>query len=735
MPRWVKRLGIGRFMGLTLLAVMILVRLWDPFPVEALRLRSFDLFQVFHPRQAVQQPVVIVDIDEESLAAVGQWPWPRTLIAQMLENIYKAGSSVVGFDIVFPQPDRMSPAIFGETVVGLDQNLQEALQQLPSNDRAFAEMLLKGSVVLGQSGYQRNLQSGGKPVRSVPVAVVGEDPRHFLINFPGIVRNTPELEDAAAGVAVFTLLPERDGVIRRVPAMTTVGFTMVPALALELMRISGGQNAVLVKTDEAGVRSIAIDGVEVPTDRRGRIWVNFAEFEKRRYISAKEVLSGALPAGSLDDKIVIVGSSATGLFDVKVTPLYAAMPGVEVHAQLIETIVERSYLHRPNYALGAEAALTLVAGLFAILLVPLLGAFYTLLLGAVLSASLFGGSWYLYIDSGTLIDVSFPMAASFSVFSLMLFVNYFREEGDRRNIRNAFRQYLSPELVDELVRHPDQLVLGGEIKEMSFLFCDVRGFTMISELYKADPQGLTRLMNRLLTPLSNDIVRYQGTIDKYMGDAIMAFWNAPLHDPKHAMNACRAALAMIQGLEKLNDERRKEAKVFNQPFLPLRLGIGINTGECVVGNLGSDLHFDYSVLGDSVNLASRLEGLSKRYGVSVIVGSRTATAIADNFALLELDLVKVKGKSEPEHIFALLGDRVLSTTSEFSTLEKFNGEMLAAYRACLWSEALESIEMCRLFSADFSLEDFYEAIEGRILAFQKKPPPEDWNGVFSSEEK
>ncbi|TQV83305.1 CHASE2 domain-containing protein [Denitrobaculum tricleocarpae] len=727
-------------MGLALLLVTLIVRIWDPLLIEALRLRSFDLFQILHPREAVERPVIIVDIDEESLAAVGQWPWPRTLLATMLENLYQAGTLAVGFDIVFPEPDRMSPHIFGETIGGLDQELLTLLKQLPSNDRVFAEALAKGKSVLGQSGYQRRLGENAGVVKRVPVATVGQDPRHFLVQFPGIIRNTPELEQAAAGLALFTLLPERDGVIRRVPAMTTVGYTIVPALALELLRLSdekqtGDLQPILIRTDDAGVRNIVVGEIEVPTDRRGRIWINFSSFDERRYLSAKDVLAGSLAPGSLAGKLVIIGSSATGLFDVKVTPLYPAMPGVEVHAQLIETVLEGSYLHRPNYALGAEIILTLGAGIFAIILVPLLGAFYTLVLGAALSATLFGGSWYLYMDSGTLVDVSFPMAASFSVFSLMLFVNYFREEGDRRNIRNAFRQYLSPELVDELVRHPDQLVLGGEIKQMSFLFCDVRGFTMISELYKADPQGLTRLMNRLLTPLSNEIVRYQGTIDKYMGDAIMAFWNAPLEDPRHPLNACNAALAMLKRLDILNEQRRQEAKVFSQPFLPLRLGVGINTGECVVGNLGSDLHFDYSVLGDSVNLASRLEGQSKLYGVSIIVGSRTASAVTRDFALVELDLVRVLGKMEPETIFALVGDSVVAASSEFSSLVGFNNEMLAAYRKRRWMEALEALENCRLFSANFGLESFYETIETRIREFIVAPPPDNWNGVFTSDDK
>ena len=288
-----------------------------------------------------------------------------------------------------------------------------------------------------------------------------------------------------------------------------------------------------------------------------------------------------------------------------------------------------------------------------------------------------GLSWYLFTAGGILLDISFPLLASFLIYVTLEFIGYMREQKDRRRIRSAFSQYLSPALVEQLAQSPDKLVLGGEARTMTIMFSDVRGFTTISETYKNDPQGLTQLMNRFLTPMTNAIIERKGTIDKYMGDAIMAFWNAPIDDAEHEINACRAALDMLRRVDDLNLEREIEARDNGQPFIPIQIGIGINTGTCVVGNMGSDLRFDYSVLGDSVNLASRLEGRSKSYGTPIIVGAATAEKAAGEFAALELDLITVKGKTEPERIYTILGGEDVAGSADFSKLRELNATMLA----------------------------------------------------------
>jgi len=731
-PRRRHWFGLGRWLGLGLVLALTVVRVWDPAPVEVLRLKTFDLYQLIHPRQAPERPVVIVDIDEESLDKLGQWPWSRTLIADLVDRVQGAGAAAFGFDIVFAEPDRMSPASVAKHMPGLAGDLRRRLRDLPSNDALLAKRLAGARVVLGQSGYPRALGNDDRPVAGPAIATLGGKPDPFLIRFPGLVRNIPVLESAAPGHGFFTLLPERDGIVRRVPAILLVRGRVVPSLAIEMLRVATGQSAILVKTDNAGVRAVAVAGVEIPTDRKGRVWVNYTRHDPARYVSAADVLSGAVAPERLAGKLVLLGTSATGLFDVKATPLDAALPGVEVHAQILETILSRTYLERPNYALGAEVILTALIGLIVIGIVPILGAVTTLGLGAAIALGLSAGSWFLYTREMLLIDVAYPMVASLAVYVTLVFVNYFREEARRRQVRGAFSQYLSPELVEQLASEPDRLVLGGQTREMTVLFCDAHGFTSVAERYKADPQGLTRLMNRLLTPLSHEVVTRRGTIDKYMGDAIMAFWNAPLDDPRHAAHACEAALAMVAALGRLNAARAKDAASASRAFQALKVGIGVNTGMCVVGNFGSDMRFDYTVLGDPVNIASRLEGQSRTYGLPILLGQATARAVEGSFALIEVDRVRVKGKAEPEVVHALLGDSRLVRVAAFAELAARNGEMLDHYRARRWGEALAAVADCRGLDVGTDLGAFQDLYEARIRGFQANPPPADWDSVYDA---
>jgi len=366
---------------------------------------------------------------------------------------------------------------------------------------------------------------------------------------------------------------------------------------------------------------------------------------------------------------------------------------------------------------------------------PIVSASIVLGMGGAVALSLVGISWYFYMSLNSLLDFTFPWLCSFSVYLALIFINYFREQNQRRQIRSAFGQYLAPALVEQLAHSPEKLVLGGEDRDMSILFSDVRGFTSISELYKADPQGLTTLMNRLLTPLTNAIIDHHGTIDKYMGDAVMAFWNAPLDDPDHEINACASTLDMIDRLERLNRERQEEAKNAGQRFIPFRIGIGINTGRCVVGNLGSDLRFNYSVLGDSVNVASRLEGQTKYYGVPVIIGSRTAEKAKQKFAILEVDLITVKGKTEPEAIYTVLGREEVADDIRFQELRKVYSTMLQSYRSRDWKGALEALQTCQAVEENFGLAALFDLYSARIRAFSETAPPPDWNGVFVAETK
>lgn len=727
--------GYGRTLGLVWLVAFVGLRAWDPPPLQEFRLKVFDFYQSLEPRVSPPQPVAIVDIDDASLKELGQWPWPRTRVAEMVSKIMQAGAVAVAFDIVFAEPDRLSPALAADSFAGLDEETRAKLKSLPSNDMVLAMTMARSRVVVGQTGTnERTGDPSVKPVQT-QIATLGGDPNPWLITYPGLLHNVPEIEANAKGRGLFTIQPERDGLVRRVPLVMKAEGLIHPALSVELLRLATGSDAILIKTNDAGISSVVVAGVEVPTDRFGRLWVRFAEHDPAKFVSARDVLNDPKAASRLAGKLVLVGTSAIGLFDLKSTPVAAAMPGVEIHAQVIETILTKSYLTRFNYSSGIEILLAIAVGLLIIVLVPLLGAAKVLVVGAAVSALLIGVSWYYFANQGILIGVAYPLLSSFAVFTLLAFANYFREESERRQVRGAFGQYLSPDLVEQLASDPGKLVLGGETKTMSILFSDVRGFTSISESFKSDPQGLTRLMNRFLTPLSNAIMEQRGTIDKYMGDAVMAFWNAPIDDDAHAEHACEAALSMLERLEQVNAEREKEAVEAGKPFLPLSVGVGVNTGECVVGNMGSEVRFDYSVLGDAVNLASRLEGQTKTYGVLTIIGSETAKRVGDAFALLELDIIRVKGKTEPETIFTILGRSGAVDEDQVAACQAAHGAFLKLYRAGEFEKAAGAIGACRFAGEPFALDGLYDLYQARLALLRDSPPDGAWNGVWTMESK
>ncbi|HET9716233.1 MAG TPA: adenylate/guanylate cyclase domain-containing protein [Pseudolabrys sp.] len=733
--RLARRFGLARGLALLLLLALASMRIANPLPLQELRLRVFDLFQVLHPREATQRPVVIVDIDEKSLNAIGQWPWARTRIADLISRVTQMGALVVGFDVVFAEPDRMSPSIAADSFRDLDDATRAKLRALPSNDSVFADTLRQSRVVLGQSGLPFAVAQPAGTQPPVGIATIGGDARPHLLNFPGLLRNVPVLEQAATGRGLFTIRAEQDGIVRRVPVVMQAQGAILPSLTLEMLRVVSGSSTLLIRSDNAGVQSASVPGFVIPTDRNGQLWIHFAPHDKARFVSAIDVLEGRVPADRFAQRLVLIGTSAIGLLDSKTTPVDPVMPGVEVHAQVLENILSGSVLTAPNYAIGVELTAALLLGIAIVWLAPTLSPLVLLIAGAAIVAATVGASWYFYVERRLLFDSTYPLLSSALVYLTLVFSNYISEQAQRRRIRSAFGQYLSPALVEQLANSPDKLVLGGEEREMSILFSDVRGFTSISELYKHDPQGLTSLMNSFLTPLTNAIIEHKGTIDKYMGDAVMAFWNAPLDDPEHELNACEAALEMLQRVDALNREREQLAASAGQQFIPIKVGVGINTGRCVVGNMGSDLRFNYSVLGDPVNLASRLEGQSKNYGMPVIIGSRTASVLDGRFAVLELDCITVKGKSEPESVYTVIGRSDLADSERFGQLRREVDGMLARFRSRDFAGAAKSISTCRKLGNGFGLDQVFDLYEARIRIFEQHPPPADWDGVVALETK
>jgi adenylate cyclase len=720
------------------LALIVVLRAWDPVPIELLRDLAFDVYQRAKPRhQDVRESVVrIVDIDDESLAKLGQWPWPRTLVARLVDRLNEAGVAAIGFDIVFAEPDRLSPARVVRTwpkTPETEQLLAKA-DDLPDNDKVLAAAIAKARVV---TGFFMVYGEGRAPAAKAGYGVVGESPVNVIFSGPAAVATLAELEAAAKGNGALNWFPARDQVVRRVPAVMAIGKLgeeqLYPTLFTELLRVGQGAHSYKVKTVDNGraVEAIQIGRAVVPTDAQGRIVVYYSRYDQRRYIPAWKILAGQFKPEDVAERIVIIGTSAAGLLDIRATPLSPATPGVEVHAQAIEQVVSGVYLLRPDFSNGLEQVFIFVMCAGVMLLVPRIGAAWTGLIGFGGAALAVGLAWMAFDRFGWLLDPVYPALAVVIVFVVTTLIVYFRTERERRQVRSAFGRYLAPALVERLAADPSRLRLGGELRPMTLLFSDIRGFTTISERF--DAEGLTNFMNRYLTPMTEVVLANGGTVDKYIGDAIMAFWNAPLDNPEHAKSACRTALAMLERLKALNAELKDEAAKAGREHIPINIGIGLNSAVCCVGNMGSQQRFDYSVLGDGVNLASRLEGQTKAYAVSILIGEETRS-LAPEFAALEVDLLRVKGKTAPVRVFTLLGGPERAATDAFHALEALQAGFLVAYRAAQWDAAERALEQLRK-QGGAELEGLCAVYAERIAEFRQHPPPPGWDGVYIAETK
>lgn len=735
---------------LTFIVLAVVVRTSVP-QVEELRMRVFDVYQRLAPREYVPVPVKYVDLDDDSLERIGQWPWPRTFVAQLVAQLANAGAAAIVFDIVFSEPDRTSPQYIVDLwpLTPEVEALKENMGDLPDHDTVLADVIaqtpvITGFVLTGDPSLPR------VPAQTASFAYGGDNPLDYLFGFQGAVANLEILAENASGNGSFNLIAERDGIVRRVPMFVKLEGqpNPYPTLTAEVMRVIQGARTYIIKTTGAsgelgyggvklGLNNIKIGNYELPTGPNGRMWIHFTGQVPERRIPAWKVLSPDFDAETVEGQIVFIGTSAAGLFDIRATPLEAAAPGVEVHVQAVEQILLDHYLERPDWADGAEIVYMVLLGLMLLLVLPRAGALLGALAGVMGVAIAVAASWYFYKELLWLLDPIYASVVVVVVYMSSTLLNFLRTEAEKRQVRGAFSQYLSPALVEQLADEPERLVLGGEMRNMTLLFCDIRGFTTISEQFKTNPTGLTKLINRFLTPMTDMILDRRGTIDKYMGDCIMAFWNAPLDDRVHAAHGLESALAMFNALDGLNERLKQEAENENRPHHPINVGIGLNTGECCVGNMGSDKRFDYSVLGDAVNLAARLEGQSKNYGVGVVIGEETRKA-APEFASLELDLIAVKGKTEPVLIYGLRGDSKEKSTPNFQALEKEHEAMITAYRRQQWGEASGLISSCRKLALLTSGEAYglgglsvlYDLYVERIAAYQASPPDIDWDGVF-----
>ena len=724
-------LKIGKYLLIPFAIFISAIPVIDPFNVfTSLRNSAFDTFQIISPRQSqTKDNILILDIDEKSLSEIGQWPWSRSVLSELVDQTNL--SAALAFDIVFAEADRTG----SKELMNLYKNNNDfvkSLKGLPDNDDLFANSIKDhGTVVLGaipSNSLKNNFQMRFGLIQQ------GDDPKKFLREYKGIQTNLKILNSSSAGIGSMSI-GNNDSIIRKLPLFENINGSLVPSLSLELLRVAIGASTYQIKSsnasgetafgEETGINHVKLGNLIIPTNPDGSVWIHYPEVSVDS-ISVSDIIKQKYPKDFFKDKILIVGTSAPGLFDLRSTPLKNNVPGVKIIADLTDQILSGSFLQRPDWIFGLELFTGLTLAILITIFIQFLGPIGGLSVFLIGNGISIFGSFYIFENYLFLIDPISPLVICLISYLVITFFNFLFTELERRKVRNAFSQYMSPVMVEKLAQSNKSLKLGGERREMTFLFSDIRGFTAISEKYKDDPESLTVLINSILTVLSNEVLDQDGTIDKYMGDCIMAFWNAPSEDPFHREKSIEAAFKMSEALNKLNEslDRKGENK--------LSIGIGINSGECIVGNMGSEKRFDYTVLGDAVNLASRLEGQSGNYGMQIILGEETIKKISKNeYFQFELDLISVKGKSEPTSIFTVFKSWTAEVAYEVFYEEHM--DFLKNYRNKNWDKAKQHIDKYRLSIPEFTL--YYTLFLNRIDELSKQSLPEDWSGIFAAETK
>ena len=628
---------------IVLITVMVGVglRVYDVEPLKILRLKTFDYYQKIQPRQITSNHFVIVEITEQDLKRFGQWPWNRSLIADIHSKLMVWNATAVQYNILFSEEDRLNPKSFTENNE-MPQELKDQLLTLPSNDLILAEMFkVNGSRAVLMYSVKYNPTDGR--IKKPNMMFKGSNPTPWLYNFAGVVTNLPQLLDSSKGVGVNIMIPSIDGTVRSQPLLINTPEGILPAQILETLRVAMNGRAYKIITGPDGVKEIYLSReIVIRPDANAMININFADPSTIKTISVSELMDNKI---DLKNKIVIVGLNAAGLSQLKDTPL-GLMTDMQISAQAMDTMATHTVLQRDSNTNLIEIIFTSVILIAFLILVPRLNVLWTAGILFFVLGGITYGSWHMYSTRHWLVDVSWPFLLISLTWAHLTFNNFATQSRLRQQIKKQFEHYLAPDMVSKLQKDPSLLKLGGETRTMTFMFSDIRGFTPISEKYKGNPAGLTKLINRFLTRMTDIIIANGGTIDKFMGDCIMAFWNAPLDIKDHANRAIRSAIEMQKELKQLNKELKKEK-------LPaINIGIGINTGQALVGNMGSEQRFDYSVIGDDVNLASRLESSSKELGSTLVIGEKTKKN-AQGFKYKSLGTIKVKGKSENIKVYTI----------------------------------------------------------------------------------
>ena len=732
----IKYKGVLVLAGCVLTFFSALLYVMNPAFLEYMTQKIYDIqMQAHHNPEHTGVPV-IVDIDEASLAKYGQWPWPRYRVAQLLENIGQAGAASVGIDILFAEEDRTSldliqAAIKADFEDALAPGQSVISPDIPprmlNNDDIFARTLGRGPYVLGFSfDFESRLEKDGVPmIRPVNLSVVSlegaNEVSRYLVEAKGVIPPLERLGKQAVNTGFMNIRPDSDGILRSTPLLIRYQGKIYPAFSLAALLTALGNPSLALKVSSVGIESMKIGNTVVPLDKNGRFFVHYRGGGENGFktYSASQFLEGKVPLNSLKGKIAILGTSAYGLKDLRATPMDPLFMGARVHATVIDNILKGDFITRPGWIPGLELSLIAVFGLVSALLLVWAGPWVTLACVLASSVLVWQASIYAFRASHIFLSPLFVwiiLGANFSVLSLLKF--YYAEK-DRRFLKQAFSNFVADDIVDEIVKKPGSLKLGGEVKFISVLFCDLANFTNISE--KRTPLEIIDIMSRYFEDMTQHVFDFKGTLVEYVGDELMALFGAPVSKKAHAALACRAALAMQVYLKNL----RKNPEKYRLP--PLSARVGVNSGEVLVGNLGSKFKFKYGALGDHVNLASRLEGLNKIYGSKIIIGQNTAAQVKDEFILRKLGVIRVKGRVTPETVYELVAHRDKQLDADHSRALEYYRIGFDHYLEQAWPEAMVNFEKGgKIRPNDLS----FKVMTQRCGMYNRMPRMENFDGVF-----
>jgi adenylate cyclase len=731
-----------------ILLVLALFLLGFPF-LDFMELKTYDLRFLSRGIEKPDPRVVAAVLDERSLDEVGRWPWPRAKFAEILGILDRDGAKVVAFDIGFIEPDENNNL---RLIQELDNELRDLKLEneglnaflkkrrlLADNDRLLAESMHRVDLrtVLGYFFYMsqsfldyeltpEQVETRLDHIRKskYPLIIYDLEALDFQ---PFRTAYAPEpnlsiLHDAATGAGYFNMEPDpQDGIVRTMPLMYRCGTEVYAPLSIQAVWNYLDRPQLMVKVAPYGIRGIRIGDNFIPTDEMGYMRINYLGPERTfPHYSLSDVLQEKLPQGTFQDKIVIIGASSIGIGDIRNTPFSSSgeYPGLEIHATVIDNILKGNYLSKPKWATIFDVMAIIVLGLLTGLVVPRLSAIKAILSAAVLFVSYILLSRWLFVGFGFWVNMVYPLLAILLVYTALTVYHYLTEERERKKIRGAFSYYVSSSVVNEMLKDPSRLKLGGDKKELSVLFSDIRSFTSLSE--GMTPEDLVHLLNEYLTVMTDIVFKYEGTLDKYIGDAVMAIYGAPLEQSDHPQRACASALEMMEGLKSLNEKWINEGKP------PLDIGIGINTGMMMVGNMGSEQRFDYTVMGDAVNLGSRLEGANKSYKTHILISESTYARVRDEFVCMELDSVRVKGKNLPVRIYELVSRKALPSR-DMEAIARFH-EGLQWYKAQEWDRAIHVFEGVNAMDQTLYAAQLYIQ---RCRDLKADPPGPGWDGVYT----